>query len=222
LHALIEEAVRTPDRPEGSELQQIADFYLSYMDTARVEALGLQPLTADLARIDAIASHDDLMRYLAYARRIEVAAPFNFYIAQDARNASAYIPYVVQAGLGLPDRDFYFDERFAELRSRYTAHVARLLDLAGLPGGDAAARQIVDLETRLAQHHWTRVQSRDANATYNNYDLAGAGALAPNLDWQTYFAEAGIPQIESFIISQPSFFQALDTILTAVPVPQWK
>ena len=219
LRTLIEQAA---ERPENADQQLIAGFYRSFMDTARVEALALKPIEADLARIAAITTHDGLVRFLGESRRIGLDMPFGFYVMQDARNADTYIGYVYQSGLGLPDRDFYADARFADVRDAYVAYVARMFDLAGLPHGDAAAQTVLAIETELAAHQWDRVRNRDANATYNRYTLEEARVLTPRLDWAAFFAAAGAAPADAFIVNQPSYFEAVDSLLAAVPLADWK
>ncbi len=167
LRAIIEKAATAEYRAEGSEMQMVGDLYRSYMDSTRVEDLGLAPLEGELARVDAIASHEDLIQYIGYNQRIGVSDPFSVRVGQDAKNATEYILYASQSGLGLPDRDYYFSDSFAEVRDKYAAYIATMYDLAEWDGGAAAAQTIFALEKRLAEDQWTRVQNRDRDATYN-------------------------------------------------------
>lgn len=223
LRAIVEEAADAPAKEPGSDEQKIGDFYLSFMDTARAEALGITPLASELARIDAIRSPEDVNAHFGHTQRLGVVHPVWFYVAQDEKNTTAYLSYVYQKGLTLPDRDYYLktDEKFVAIRAQYLAYIARLLELAGFADPQAGAGRIMALETRLAQAHWTRVQNRDALATYNKYTLAEANQLTPGLDWGRFFAAAGVPAQE-FVISQPSFFTALGAALGEVPVEDWK
>ncbi len=223
LRVIVEAAANAPLRAPGSDAQKIGDFYLSYMDSARADALGLEPLGPELARIEALSSRADLNSYFGYAQRLGVAHPIWFYVAQDEKNTTAYIPYVHQKGLTLPDRDYYLkgDEKFVAIRARYLAYITQLLDEAGVADAQAGAQQILALETRLAEAHWTRVQNRDAVATYNKYALARANELTPGFDWKIFIAAAGVGTPE-LVITQPSFFTALGSALTEVPVADWK
>ncbi len=223
LRAIVEAAANAPSRPAGSDVQKLGDFYLSYMDTARADTLGVVPLAPELARIDAIRSRAEVNRHFGYTQRLGVTHPIWFYVAQDEKNSTAYLSYVFQKGLTLPDRDYYLktDEKFVAIRTKYLAYVAQLLERAGIEDTEAGARRIMALETRLAQAHWTRVQNRDAVATYNKYTLAEANRLTPGFDWNQFFAAAEVPAQE-FVITQPSFFTALGAALTEVPVDDWK
>ncbi len=223
LRAIIEEAAAASHRPRGSDAQKVGDFYTSFMDTARVDALGLEPLKKELARVDALADKRDLVRYTGVAQRLGISNPIGFYVAQDEKNTTAYIPIVVQSGLSLPDRDYYLkaEPKYVGIRDKYVAYVTRLAELAGIADPAGAARRILALETRFAEAQWTRVQSRDAIATYNKHTLASAGALTPGLDWGGFMAAAGV-QAPEFIVSQPSFFTALGKAFAEVPLDDWR
>lgn len=223
LRAIVEEAANAPSREPGSDAQKIGDFYLSFLDTARADRLGLTPLAAELARIDALRSREDVNGHFGYTPRLGVMHPVWFYVAQDEKNTTAYLSYVYQKGLTLPDRDYYLkpDEKFVAIRAKYLTYIARLLEQAGFADSQASAQRVMALETRLAQAHWTRVQNRDALATYNKYTLAEANKLTPGLDWNRFFAAAGVPAQE-FVINQPSFFTALGVALQEVPIDDWK
>ena len=207
----------------GTPDQRIGDFYASFMDTAHLDALGAAPLKASLARIDAIANPADVLRYFADSRQTGTPSPIAFSIDQDARNADAYIPSVSQSGLSMPDRDYYLktDPQFVTLRDQLRAYATRALGLAGVPDPAAEAGRVLAVETRLAEIQWTAAQDRDATATYNKFTVADATARTPGLDWQIYFDTARV-HAGDFIISEPSFFTALGTALTTVPLADWK
>ncbi|MGH3833487.1 MAG: M13 family metallopeptidase [Pseudonocardiaceae bacterium] len=207
----------------GSPDQQIGDFYASFMDTARREQLGAAPLKGSLAHIDALTSPTDLVRYFAESATTGSSSPIALSIDQDAKNASAYEPDVTQSGLTLPNRDYYLktDPQFVTLRDQFRTYAARLLGLAGVTDSDAAAGRVLAVENRLAEVQWTAVQDRDATATYNKFTLSEATARAPGLDWKTYLDAAGV-HTPDFIVAEPSFFTALGTALTTVPVEDWR
>ncbi|HEY3895255.1 MAG TPA: M13 family metallopeptidase [Pseudonocardiaceae bacterium] len=210
----------------GSPDQQLGDFYASFMDTARVDALGSAPLRASLARIDALANPADLVRYFAETARDGVSSPIGISIGQDARNARAYIPQVFQDGLTMPNRDYYLktDPQFVTLRDQFRGYAARVLGLAGVAGADAAAGQVLDVENRIAQIQWSAAQDRDAIATYNKFTVAESSPATvptPGLDWKTYLDAAGVHSTE-FIIGEPSYFTGLAGALAAIPLADWK
>ncbi len=207
----------------GSPDQQIGDFYASFMDTARLDALGAAPLKESLDRIDALATPADLARYFGESATTGVPSPISLYIGQDAKNASAYIPYVSQSGLTLPNRDYYLksDPQFVTIRDQLRAYAARILGLAGVADADGAAGRVVALENRLAEVQWTAAQERDATATYNKFTIADATAQAPGLGWKVYLDAAGVTTPD-FVVSEPSYFTAVGTALTTEPLAGWK
>lgn len=223
LREIIEEAA-AGEYPAGSEMQQIGALYTSFMDEQGVNAKGIEPLAEEFARIDALQNSADVVKLLAHYARIGVQTPFGGYVNTDDKNSSQYILYYFQSGLGLPDRDYYLEDRepFNTIRGQYVAHVAKMLGLAGIENSEAAAQNIMALETRLAKNQWTRVESRDATKTYNKKTIAELGALMPAFDWPLYFESAGVAQASAVIVAQPSYFEALNKILAEVPLAQWQ
>ncbi|MGH3873927.1 MAG: M13 family metallopeptidase [Pseudonocardiaceae bacterium] len=207
----------------GSPDQQIGDFYLSFMNTARLETLGTTPLQEALQRIDALSTPADLARYFGENATTGVPNPIALTIDQDAKNASSYIPYVSQSGLSLPDRDYYLkpDPQYVTIRDQLRAYIARLLGLAGVADPDGAATRVVALENRLAEVQWTAARRRDATETYNKRTLTEATAQAPGLDWAGYLDAAGV-RTPDFVVSEPSYFTAVGTAVTTVAPADWK
>jgi putative endopeptidase len=222
LRAIVEDSAARRG-PAGSPDQQIGDFYASFMDTARVDALGTAPLQESLDRIGTLASPADLARYFGESATTNVSSPLALSISQDAKNAAAYLPGVWQSGLTLPDRDYYLksDPQFVTIRDRLRAYVARMLGLAGVADPDGSAGRVLALENRLAEVQWTAAQERDATATYNKYTVAEATARTPGLDWKTYLDAAGVHTTD-FVVAEPSYFTALGAALTSVPLADWK
>ncbi|HET9116487.1 MAG TPA: M13-type metalloendopeptidase [Pseudonocardiaceae bacterium] len=222
LRAIVEESAAHPG-PAGSPDQRIGDFYTSFMDTNRLEALGITPLKPGLARIDALATPADVLRYFAENAQTGTPSPIGLSIDQDAKNANAYIPGVSQAGLTMPNRDYYLktDPQFVTLRDQFRTYASRALGLAGITDPNGAADQVLAVETRLAQLQWTAAQDRDATATYNKFSVADATARTPGLDWKAYLDAARVHAPE-FVIAEPSFFTGLGTALTTMPLADWK
>ncbi|MGH3936333.1 MAG: M13 family metallopeptidase [Pseudonocardiaceae bacterium] len=222
LRTIIEDSVARPGAA-GSPDQQIGDFYASFMDTARLEALGATPLKESLDRIDALATPADLVQYFGDSAAKGISSPIALFINQDAKNASAYIPAVWQDGLTMPDRDYYLksDSQFVTSRDQLRAYAARALGLAGVADPDGSADRVLALENRLAEVHWPAAQERDATATYNKFTVGDATAQTPGLDWKTYLDAAGV-RTADFIVAEPSYFTALGGALTSVPLTEWK
>lgn len=222
LRNVIESAAETENAPKGSDAQKVGDLYKSYMDSARVEELGLAPLDRELKEIDSIASTDDLLRFIGEAEVVSILDPIGVIINQDFKHPNEYMLYFVQSGLGLPDRDYYFDDRFSDVRQKYLAHIERMFDLARIPDAKSRAKTVFDLETRLAAGHWSRAKSRDREATYNKYSRVDAKALMPNFNWDVYLEAMQAGARDSVVIRQPSYFETLDKAIAEVPLDDWK
>jgi putative endopeptidase len=220
---LIVAASEQPNRPSGSDAQKVGDFYLSYMDTARVESLGLAPLAAEIAQIDAIATPRDVARYIGYSQRIGVAQPFAWFSSPDSKNSSVYLGALVQNGLTMPDRDYYLspDAKFAQFRAKFAVYVEQMLARAGERNAKSAAARIAALETRIANDQWTKVQNRDPVKTYNPMSLPEYQKLAPGFDWLAFFDGMGAPA-QRLDINQPSFIKGMGQLVKTVPVADWR
>jgi predicted metalloendopeptidase len=216
--------------PAGSgkadaDVRKITDLYASFMDEARLDALGLEPLRAEFAVIDAIADRSEIPALIAHLNRTGAGAPYDFYINQDARNSLQYAVIIHQSGLGMPDRDYYLedDAKLKEARTKYRAHIDKMLAMAGDGQAEVHAAAILDLETALARVQWTRVENRDPIKTYNKTAIADLPKLMPGYDWQRYVRGIEIGgKVDSVIISQPSYFGGLDKLITTTPLPVWK
>jgi len=222
--AIIEEVASRADLEPGSDEQKVADLYNSFMDTERLDELGMQPLEEELARIDSIADKDELSSYFARAGLQGAGGPFNLYIWVDAKDSTRYVTYMWQSGLGLPDRDYYFkdDERSVELREAYVEHVEKMFELAGFDDPAGSAAMLMALETALAEHHWTNVENRDSEARYNRYLFEELDTLGNGVNWPVYLAEAGIASEKDIVINQPSFIEGFNEIFSATSLEDWK
>jgi putative endopeptidase len=208
-----------------ADVRKITDLYASFMDEARLDALGLDPLRTEFAAIDAITDRSEIPALIAHLNRTGAGAPYDFYINQDARNSLQYAVIIHQSGLGMPDRDYYLkdDAKLKEARTKYRAHMATMLGMAGEHQAEAQAAAILDLETALAQLQWTRVENRDPVKTYNKTAIADLPKLMPGYAWQRYVRDIEITgKVDSVIVSQPSYFGGLDKLLTTTPLPVWK
>jgi len=210
----------------GSNAQKIGDLFASFMDEARVEALGADPLADDLAAIDALQGVDDLPALLGRLQRQGMGGVFESYVNSDDRQSDRNIVNLVQGGLGLPDEAYYREDDFAELREAYVAHVGAMLGLLGWTDGDAAdgAARVMALETRLAAGHWDNVRCRDVIAGYNRTTFDELQAAAPAFDWSTWVAAlGGTPeQFGEVLVRQPSYLPVLSEALGEVPLDDWK
>ncbi|HSC69080.1 MAG TPA: M13 family metallopeptidase [Cellvibrio sp.] len=221
--ALIKELAAT-GHAQGSDEQKIADLYKSFLDETRIEAVGLTPLHADLARIDKLKTHRDLHVLWGEWQRYGSIGPIELYVGQDQKQSDRYITGASQGGLGLPDRDYYLkaDPRSVELLAKYQAYIAEQWTHAGFKNATQAAANIVALEKKIAALHWSRVQNRDRKATYNKLTLAELGKLAPGIDWSAFFTAADLGTIPELIVRQPSFVTALAKLQAETPIAIWQ
>ena len=206
------------DDPKRSAVEQkIGDFYASCTDEATIDKLGIEPLEAELKRIDAMQSKDRMVDELVRLQPLGAGVLFNFTSTPDAKNSTQMIADADQGGLGLPDRDYYSktDAKSVKLRDQYVAHVQKMLELAGAPPAQAAAdaQAVLKIETALAQGSLDRVARRDPNRTYHKMSVKDLQALAPGIDWPKYFSGLGTPAFSEINVSVPDFFKALNTVL---------
>ena len=226
LRTLTEAAASDATRAPGSDAQKLGDLFTAYMDTARIEARGLEPLAAELGRIDSLQSTRDVFGYFGRAQRFGIASPVNAYVGQDRRQSTRYIAGLSQGGLSMPDREYYLtdDARNVALRAQLQRYIARLFELAGRKDGAAAAERILQLETRIAKLHWTRVENRDPVKTYNKTSVAAAAELAPQFEWRVFLEGLG-PEaavIAEFDIRQPTYLRELAPLVRSTPVEVWR
>ncbi|MEP7099032.1 MAG: M13 family metallopeptidase N-terminal domain-containing protein, partial [Burkholderiales bacterium] len=224
LRALVEGAQR---RGNDRDAARIGDLYASFMDEATIETLGLKPLAAELAAIDAITDRRQFAALMPRLARVGASMPVDLYIGQDDRDATRYVPSLVQSGLGLPNRDYYLkvdDAKFAGVRAKYVDYLAKLLTLAGASAAaEPAAQAVLALETEIARVQWSAVENRDPIKGYNRVELGALPALAPGLDWPAYLASAGLAgKTPDLLVRQPSYVKGLGGLLDTVPLATWK
>ena len=221
LRAIVEEAAASDAAP-GTPARKVGDLYAAFLDEARIRELGLDPVRDDLDRALAVQDPSELLRQLGSLQRRGVRGAVELYVMTDKRDSTRYLPYLEQSGIGLPDESYYREDSFAGIRQEYTAHIGRMLDLAGIDA-DAAPERIMALETRLASAHWDRVRSRDAVATYTLLDRTGLQELTPGLDWAAWIEGVETPAsvLDEVVARQPDFLAALAQALDAVPIGDW-
>jgi putative endopeptidase len=223
VRALIKELAAT-EHAKGSEEQKIADLYKSYLDEELIEGAGLSPLRADLTRIDNLKTHKELNTLWGEWQRYGIDTPIELYVGQDQKQSDRYITGASQSGLGLPDRDYYLkeDARSIELLGKYQAFIANLWVLAGLENSEQAAANVIALEKKIALLHWSRIQNRDRNATYNKLTLDQLNKLAPGFEWKIFFNAADLGAVSELVVRQPTYFTALAKLQAETPIAQWQ
>jgi putative endopeptidase len=221
LRTIIEESAATKAEP-GTEAQKVGDLFASFMDEARANKLGLEPIKADLDLIDAIHDKAGLIKTIASLGRTGLDGPFGYSVNTDAKRSDQYIVYLAQSGIGLPDESYYRLDNFKTIREAYLAHITRMFELAKVADPAKSAGQVFALETRLAKDHWDRVKSRDDTLTYNKKTLRELADLAPGFDWPVFFESMGAKGVGDVIVAQPSYFTAMAKAIDDVPLAEWK
>jgi putative endopeptidase len=218
---IIEEAAAKGADASGIE-RKIGGLYNSFMDEATVEGKGMEPIRGRLAEVFATGSAAELVALAGRLFRADVGGLFYIYPAPDAGNPDRVLLYTGQGGLGLPDESYYREEKFAPIVSAYSAHVEKMFGLAGVADPRGAAGRVVELETKLASHHWDNVTLRDPQKTYNLKTADEAGVLFPLL--ATWFEAAGIDADKraEIVVSTPDFFAGAAGLLDEVPVATWQ
>ena len=204
---------------EQAKGSKIGRAYATYLDTASIESKGLAPAKPWLNKIKGLTSKAGYPALLAEADRNGVGIPFGGGVGQDAKQPEVYIVGLRQAGLGLPDRDYYLsaDPKLVEARTAYQAHIAKMLTLAGESNADARAKAIVDFETEIAKVSWTRVDSRNADKTYNKVAVADLARTAPGFDFAAYLRANNTP-VDTVIVAQPSAVAGIARLVAAAPI----
>jgi predicted metalloendopeptidase len=221
---LVEEVSRAGDAQPGSAAQKIRDYYNAYMDDSAANAKGVGPLSEDLALITAAQSHDDIVKLFGSLGMAGVPSPFGGFIFSDFQDANTNVVYLAENGLTLPDRDYYLkdDEQFVKGRALLQEYAQTLFELAELDGADTIGKRILTLESQLAEVQWTREENRDRVKQYNPKTLAELRELSPGIDWAAYFEASLLPERESYIVMQPSYFAAVADIIAKTDVAAWQ
>lgn len=226
LKALLEGAAANKDAAKGSAEQKVGDMYRSGMDSATIDKAGIAPMNDLLARIDGIQDANGLMNEITREHTEGVGQLFGFYVSPDDKNVTKQIPQFFQGGLGMPDRDYYFnnDARSAKVRDAYKEYQVKLLERMGSDAETAKkdAADIYKLEAALAGASLTRVEMRDPYLLYNKYSAESMNKVTPGMDWKTIMDNLKAGKEDSFIVGTPKFFKEVDKQLKATPLDVWK
>ncbi|MEY3841413.1 MAG: hypothetical protein RLZZ542_523, partial [Pseudomonadota bacterium] len=215
---MIDALVARTDLVPGSDEQKIADAYRSYMDEARLEALDAQPLQPYLAAIRAANTHDAMAVYMGQTQGRVGSSLFGTGISTDQKAPNRYVVSTGQSGLGLPNRDYYLDARWAEKKVLYQAYVARMLEMIGWDNPVENAAAILAFETRIAEAHWTPIQNRNRDETYNEYTIAQLASEAPGFAWQAYYTAVGVGEVPRLIVRQDTAMPRMAAIYADTPM----
>ena len=203
--------------------QKISDYYLSYMNTEVLDERGIGPLRERLAQLAAIDSRDALIEALGRSQLDATASPFGWYVGADRRDPDRHQLVLSLGGIGLPDRDYYLldTEQYVSVRSEYVAHIERMLDFAGVDNAAEKAQAVLALETSFAENLWPRADRRNRDLTFNPMTYAAFKAAYSNMDWDAYWAGAGISEIEDLNVSFPSAMAPIIALVDSVAIEDW-
>lgn len=221
---IIEELAATKGLKMGSDEQKVADLFRSFMDTDTRNAAGIKPIQPIFDRINNLKDKNELATFFGENQKIGVGSPLAFYISVDAKDSTRYATHVWQSGLGLPDRDYYFNdaERFEQLRQGYVTHIENMFNLAGLENGKVAAQTIMALETKLAGYHWTKVESRNSTKRYNKFAVSELNTVTDAFNWNAYLKAQGVETQPDLIINQPSFVKGFGETFASTSLADWQ
>ena len=221
---IVESSVADKSAPRRSPRGEVRDFYLSAMDTNRLEKLGFDPIRDDLKRIERLRSTKAMFELAADFHERGLHCFFGERIAPDAKNSGFYAFHLGQGGLGLPDRDYYLKDEFAKIRDEYRAHITRMFTLLGEKPSEATAHAtlVFELETALARASRTRLELRDPQANYNKFSVANFATTNAASAWPRFFDAAGLGKLNEVIVGQPEFFTAFDKMVKERPLNDWK
>lgn len=223
---ICENSAKETDADKGSNVQKIGDFYASGMDTLTIEKLGISPLKADLNKIKAVKDVPSLLNTIAYLHTIGANPAFSLYVGQDDKNSAKYAVFLGQGGLGLGNRDYYFntDKETANIRVEYVKHLEKMGQLMGKNQEVAKtnAAVIMKLETELAKNSRKLEALRDPIKNYNKMSVAQINGVTSNIDWQKMTAAMGIKNVDTVIVGQPEFYKALNQMIKSYSVEDWK
>jgi len=224
LHSILDEIIKK-DHDKGSNEQKIGDLYQSGMDTLAIEKLGYEPVKPLLAKINAVKDSKQLLSLAADGFKDGDGFLFGFYVAPDDRNSSKNMAQFAQAGLGLPNRDYYFnsDEATKKIRTAYVTYITKLFTLSGTDQATAAknAAAILKLETEIAKSHSTPVELRDPVKNYNKFAFADIQKQLPDIDLKDIFKRMEV-NADTILVGQPKYYKALNTLLKTQPIEIWK
>lgn len=216
--AILKEAGQNKKLDPKSDQAKAVAVFETYLDAETRNKLGVAPLKPYLDKINAIATPADVTKLINDLADEGGLGLYSIYVYADAKNSNENAVYLSLGSLGLPDRDYYIlkDKDMQEKREQYTAHVARMLEMAGESKEEATAdsKRVLAIETKMAEPRLTRVERRDSRLTYNPMTIADLQKLAPVVDWNAYITANGLKNVDKVIVSQPKYIKSLNEILT--------
>jgi len=218
LHDLIDEAATKAEAKPADVAGKVGAFYKSFMDEARIEKAGATPLKEQLDKVRAAKTRETLAAIMGRQNADFEGGIFGVFIDVDAKEPKRYAVYLGQAGLGLPDRDYYLKPDFSAQKTKYQTYVAQLLKLLEWPEAEKRAGEVVEFETKIAEASWPKTEQRDPNATYNPMSLPELETLAPNFAWPQFLEQAGLGKVERVIVAEKTAFPKIVAIHAQTPI----
>ncbi len=203
--------------PAGTDEQRVRDFYASYLDVEAINAKGLAPLVNDFAMIDALATPEDFMA-ASFDPARRVTSPVGMWIGVDAKRPGQYAVHLTQSGLGMPNRNYYLEDRFADKRAKYRDFIAEILNLAAHPDAEGAADRIFAFERAIAGVHWEPAKRRIRTLTYNLKSVEQLEAYAPSAPWRAMFDRAGLSDLEEVVLREDDAVRNIAAIVAETPM----
>lgn len=226
LHGLLDSAAAVKNAEKGSDIQMVGDFYRTGMDSTAIDAAGIKPISGMLSRINEIADVQSLLGEIALEHKMGIGQLFHFGVSPDDKHVTKQICQFGQGGLGMPGREYYFDNdaRTVNIREAYKKYIAKMLALSGQEEAMATrnAASIYDLEIILAKASLSRVERRNPNIQYNKFDIAGINAETPGLEWNSLLQSLNVSGEDSVIVASPTFFKVIAKQLKSTPIDVWK
>lgn len=224
IKTILGEVSKDASAKPGSNRQKLRDFYLLAFDSAKANKEGIKPISADLMAIDAIKTKTDLIKETAALNKKSVSGMIGFYVYTDFKNSNENATYLGQTGMGLPDKDFYFEPQYESIKKEYKEHIARMFECLGEKPEVAKshAEVVMNIETKLAENSQNAVEQRDVQKQYNPYTKAELIKATPNIPWDSYFEVIGIKTPDNMILNQPKFHEGLNTLIDQISINDWK
>lgn len=203
------EGYRIGDPTKDGDQAKVAALYRGFMDEAAIEKLDSTPIDPKIAAIRAVRTKDEMAGLMGKSLGGFGGSFFGSFVSDDSKNPDYYVLYMGQSGLGLSDRELYLQEKFAPQKVRYQQYVGQMLGMVGWPNAEKVAADVVALETKIADAHWTRAESRNRDKTYNPFTPSELANVAPGFPWATFMSAAGISSAEKIVVAQNTAFPKL-------------
>lgn len=208
----------------GSDVQKLRDFYLTAMDSAKAEKLGLTPIKAQLAKIDAIKTNDELVKLISEFRKNGIGSFIGFDVEVDLKNSNRYLVYLGQTGYTLPDRDYYYLPQFEAIRTAYQGHLNKMFEILGFKteGAEVNGKKVFEMEKALALKAMNAAAQRDVQKQYNPYSKSDLAKAVPNINWNLYFTSLGVKIPDTLIVAHVDYYLELNNLMKTYSIGDWK